>query len=500
MDPRATVSPRPVKSADGSNLLTDLQDIKARWKEHFNSLLNQEGSAHPDACQQLKRKPTRNELCGEISMEELRKVLKSTASAKAPGLDGVPLDILQNGGKKMCKALLDLFNRCLLSGTVSQDFRDAVIVTIYKRKGDRAECGNHRGISLLAIAGKVLAKIVLNRLKIISEEVLPECQCGFRAGRSTADMIFTLRQIQEKAAEQHQPLYVVFVDFTKAFDTVDRTTLWKVLEIYGCPEKLINIIKQFHYGMKAQVSVGGEPSDAFVVNHGVKQGCVLAPTLFSLYLTAVLDTINEGLNKGVFLRTRTDGKLFNLARLRAHTKTLEVCIRELLYADDSALVASNAVDIQQIVDHFSFAADMFGLKINISKTELFYKLPPKSTELPETITVHDEPLRTTESFTYLGSTVTNTNSAYLEVERRIQSATKAYGALLRRLWSCHNISIKTKVKVYSAAVLPSLLYSIECTTLYRRHIKALTRLELRHLHSILNIKWCGTAPCTHSQC
>ena len=226
----------------------------------------------------------------------------------------------------------------------------------------------------------------------------------------------------------------------------------------------------------------------------MKQGCALAPTLFSLHLTAVLDTMNEGLNKGVFLRTRTDGKLFNLAQLRAHTKTLEVCIRELLYADDSALVASNAVDIQQIVDRFSFAADVFALKINISKTELLYQPPPTSTELPETITVHDEPLRTPLSFTYLGSTVTNSNTVDLEVERRIQSATKAYGALHRRLWSCHDTSTKTKVKVYSAAVLPCLLYSIECTTLYRRHIKALTRLQLRHLRSILNIKWQDRIP------
>jgi len=127
-------------------------------------------------------------------------------------------------------------------------------------------------------------------------------------------------------------LYVVFVDFTTAFDTVDRTTLWKILETYGCPDKLVNIIKQFHHEMKAQVSVGGESSDAFVVNHGVKQGCVLAPTLSSLYLTAVLETTNEGLSRGVFIRTRTDGKPFNLTRLRAHTKTLEMCIRELLYA------------------------------------------------------------------------------------------------------------------------------------------------------------------------
>lgn len=101
----------------------------------------------------------------------------------------------------MCEALLDLINRCLLSGTVPQDFRHALIVTICCDNSDCAECRNHRGISLLAIAGKILAKIVLIRLKFISEEVLPESKCGFRAGRYTSDMIFTLYQLQEKAAE-----------------------------------------------------------------------------------------------------------------------------------------------------------------------------------------------------------------------------------------------------------------------------------------------------------
>ena len=89
--------------------------------------------------------------------------------------------------------------------------------------------------------------------------------------------------------------------------------------------------------------------------------------------------------------------------------------------------------MQQIVDRFSSAAHMFGLNINISKTELFYQPPPMSIELPEKITAHDEPLKTTESFTYLGNTVTNINSADLEVKRRIQSTTKAYGALQKRL-------------------------------------------------------------------
>ena len=156
-------------------------------------------------------------------------------------------------------------------------------------------------------------------------------------------------------------------------------------------------------------------------------------------------------------------------------------------------MANNAADMQQIVDRFSSAADMFGLKINISKTKLLYQ-PSMFIELPETITAHDEPLKTTESFTYLGSTVTNINSADLEVKRRIQSTTKAYGVLQKRLWSCHDISTKTKVKVYSVAVIPCLLYSIECTTLYRRHIMALTRLQLRHLRSILNNKWQDRIP------
>ena len=331
----------PVKSADGTCLLTDLSDITGRWREHFNILLNQQGSARGNATATLVVHPTRHELDEPITADEVAKALKQTRSGKSPGADGIPSDVLKHGGQTVANHLLNLYNLCWEQEQLPQDFKDALIVTIYKKKGERSDCGNHRGISLLSIAGKVFAKILLNRLKQVSESVLPESQCGFRAGRSTSDMIFTLRQLQEKAVEQQQTLYIVFVDFSKAFDTVDRSTLWDVMKVYGCPDKFTNMVRQFHDNMTAVVSGGGSTSTPFSVCHGVKQGCVLAPTLFVLYLAAVLEYVGGRTTKGVYIRMQSDGNLFNLARLCAATKTKLLCVRELLYADDSALVATS---------------------------------------------------------------------------------------------------------------------------------------------------------------
>ena len=102
-------------------------------------------------------------------------------------------------------------------------------------------------------------------------------------------MIFCLRQLKEKCIEQDQPLYIVSVDFTKAFDTVGRTGLWQLLRKYGCPEKFTTMIESLHTGMMVNVRNGGEVSDTFAITNGVKQGYVLAPTLFSIFLSAMLE-------------------------------------------------------------------------------------------------------------------------------------------------------------------------------------------------------------------
>ena len=108
----------------------------------------------------------------------------------------------------LVEKLTNLFSLCWEKGVAPKDLRDAVIVSLYKNKGDKSDCSNYRGITLLSIAGKILARVFLDRLvPTIAEENLPESQCVFRANRGTADMIFALRQILEKCREQNMGLY-----------------------------------------------------------------------------------------------------------------------------------------------------------------------------------------------------------------------------------------------------------------------------------------------------
>ncbi|CAG5117359.1 unnamed protein product [Candidula unifasciata] len=132
---------------------------------------------------------------------------------------------------------------------------------MYKNKVDRSDCNNSRGISLLCTVGKVLARIVLRRLKILGDRVYPESQSGFRGNRSTTDILFSIRQLQEKCREQNQPLYVAFIDLTKAFDLVSRKGLFNALRKIGCPPTLLSIIESFHTGTKGTINFDGETSE-----------------------------------------------------------------------------------------------------------------------------------------------------------------------------------------------------------------------------------------------
>ena len=273
--------------------------------------------------------------------------------------------------------------------------RDATIMTLYKNKGDRSDCNNYRGISLLSIVGKVYARVVLNRLQLLAERVYPEAQCGFRAGRSTVDMIFSVRQLQEKCREQRRPLYLAFVDLTKAFDTVSRSGLFNLLQRIGCPPKLLRMIISFHDDMKGSVRSDGSSSEPFPILSGVKQGCVLAPTLFGIFFSLLLQYAFDESEDGIYIRTRSDGNLFNLARLRAKTKVRRVLIREMLFAYDAALTAHSEESLQRLMDRLAHACKEFGLEISLKKTNIM----GQDVSSTPCISIGDDTLEVVEDFT-----------------------------------------------------------------------------------------------------
>lgn len=165
-------------------------------------------------------------------------------------------------------------------------------------------------------------------------------------------------------------LYMVSIDLTKAFDTVNTEALWTVLMRYGCPGIFVNIIMLFHNGMKGQALSSGEASAPYVIGNGVKQGCVYAQVLFNLLFACIISYAVQDLEEAVHIRYRLDGSLFDLRRLKAKTETLQTLIQEALFADDCALMAHRGRDLQRMLDKFSGASKLFGLTMNLAKTEV----------------------------------------------------------------------------------------------------------------------------------
>ena len=329
----------------------------------FQKILNVPGDIEPEVLENIHKRSVNTARDGKSTMDEMVRAIKGLTYGKAPGGDGIPAEVWKYGGANLSNRLHGWIIKVWEEGHVPHAWKDANIVTIYKN-GERTEWGNYRGLSLLSAAGKIFARILLNRLsRHITPDVVPEKQCGFCSNRNTVDMIFCLRQLQQKCIEQDRPLYIIFVDFTKAFDTVGRTGLWQLLRKYGCPEKFTTMIESLHTGMIVNVR---KVSDTFAITNGVKQGCVLAPMLFSIFLSAMLEEAFRDMGDGIYIQSRQNADLFTVAHFRAKTKTTNILVREL-FEDDIALIAHSAEEIQRIVDGFANASSKLGLKINVKK-------------------------------------------------------------------------------------------------------------------------------------
>ena len=249
---------------------------------------------------------------------------------------------------------------------------------------------------------------------------------------------------------------------------------------------MVQIIRCFHDGMKAGL-VNGKEEDDFHVSNGIKQGCVLAPTLFSFLFSRMMLSAFKNSDPGIQISYQTSGGVFNLHRLRAKTKVTLALISEL-YADDCAIVAHSEHDLQQLADSLSIAIKRFWLTISIKKTEVLFQPARVSTATTPKIKIDGKILNCVDSFTYLGSSLSSSNSLDKEISTRIAKANASYGRLQKRVWCDRGLSIEIKCAVYKAVVLSALLYGCESWTLYRRHTKLLDQFHQRCLRRIMNIK------------
>lgn len=426
-----------IKNKNG-DVITVLGERVSRWREHFNELLNRPPPGLPmpplvpsvtDGQDPVSIAPP--------SLEEILSAIRSLKNNKAAGPDGIHAEMLKHGGSTLQQHLLKLFQTVWHEERVPSDWGLAAIVPVFK-KGDSSNVKNYRGISLLALALKILEIIVLRRILPLLESTARENQAGFRPGRSCNDQIFALRQVLELRHEYRRPTIVCFVDFSAAFDSVTRNAIMDILLSKNVPSKVVNVIRAMYVSTKSMVRVYGQLTEPFEIATGVRQGSCLSPTLFNLLVDWVLfQSLDDVPDVGV----PVSGSL----------------LTDLAYADDIALFAETESDLQRFTDALAENAAKVGLTISAEKTKLIHANTPTA----PVVLLYGQPLEVVQSFRYLGSEVTPNGDVSYEMRSRGGKAVGAFNLLNNCLWRRNDISIKTKARVYQASVRPVLLYGCE---------------------------------------
>ena len=294
---------------------------------------------------------------------------------------------------------------------------------------------------------------------------LQDQQAGFRSNRSCTDQIASLRIILEQSLEWNSPLYINFVDFAKAFDIVDRETLWMLLRHYGVPEKITRIISKSYEGMTCKVVHGSQLTEAFQVETGVKQGCLLSPFLFLLAIDWIMETSTAQKRNGI-------------------QWTLWTQLDDLDFADDIALLSHTQQQMQEKTNMVAANSARLGLNINIKKSKI---LKANSTN-QESIRLAEETLEEVESFAYLGSIIDSKGGTDADVKTRIGKARTAF-LLLRNIWSYKEISLPTKIRLFNTNVKSVLLYGAETWRTTAGNTKKIQTFINNCLKRILQIRW-----------
>ena len=423
-------------------------------------------------------------------MAELQKALAALKNHKAAGPDAVLPEMLKHMGPAGDQQLLHVIQRAWHARELPHDWQKSIIVPLLK-KGDPSECGNYRGISLLSVPSKVLALVILDRCKGWMNDQLLEQQSGFRPARGCNDAIFCLRALLESAAERHTRVCIAFVDLSKAYDSVDRSLMFQVLEKRGMPTQLIDMLRCLHANTETCVRTSAGDSDWFHVDTGLRQGGVEAPLLFNLFLDTAVREVHPILQQlGVKIHYRIDGHL-----TEAKTYSSAELMWILMYADDIALICDDPDDLQLALSIVHKEFLRWGLHINASKTEVFAnKEAIDSADHPLTFCLGDKPIATVQKFKYLGSIVTHDNSLDAEISNRIRSAADAFGKLCKIGFWSDPLTIRLKSRIYMTNVHSRLLYGSETWAVTQAHVHRLEVFQMSCLRRMLRLSLLDKRP------
>ena len=442
------------------NCLTEEDAVLKRWTEYCSDLYNYQTQGDPNVtvCQE-----STNDDDFPILRVEVVAAIRTLKSGKAAGVDNIPAELIKHGGESVVDMLLLICNKIWQTGEWPTPWTQSLIITLPK-KGNLQQCQNYRTLSLISHASKVMLRIILKRLSPQAEDIIAEEQAGFRRGRSTAEQIFNLRVLCEKYSQHQQDIFHVFIDYKKAFDRVWHDALWATMKNYNMGQKLVMSIQQLYKNATSAVLAQGKIGDWFHTSVGVRQGCLLSPTLFNIFLEQIM----------------TDA-------LEDHVGTVSIggrVITNLRFADDIDGLAGSEAELVDLVKRLDETSTRYGMEISAGKTKLM-----RNTDAPinTSITVSGQQLDTVTHFKYLGAIISEVGSKP-EIHSRI-ALTTAAPAKLKPIWKDTNISVKTKMRLLRALILSILLYACESWTLTAELQRKIQAVEMRCFRRLLGISY-----------
>ena len=442
----------PIRDKHG-NLASSMKDRLEAWAQHQTSLGTPLSDPFFDEkfrtdlereVEQLEKDSLKlppNDMDKPFTQSELETAIKRLKPGKAAGLDGIRNEALKSAGEVLQPILLRLFNWLNKREITPRDWGRSLVAYLYK-KGDRESPGNYRGISLISCIGKLYLSMWASRLTKVLEEKLVEEQGGFRAGRSTSDLVFTLNDTLLRRRRSGKHTFLFFIDFRKAFDTVWHTGLWKRLWDVGIRGKAWRILRSLYSNVSSSVIVQGDRSRWVRMHQGVRQGCPLSPYLFSIFVNTLAERLRE---------------------VGGRVMVGNSSLYSLLYADDIVLLADNPGELQKMINVVDKFCRQWRMSVNASKSKAMIIRSPKAARQHSrwwTWQYRNKPVPIVDRYEYLGVWLTSNLSWDHHIEVTSNSARKAT-AKLHRAFGIRKLPIRLKRLIWLILGRPRLEYACQ---------------------------------------